>query len=561
MLQPAHEIAGEPLFQFCYFVLRVNINRVVCIGDKEEDHVPTANKVTRIFGGVEDVPDQQDDDEEDELAEIDFNDIGKFQAEVDAVAASLPSGSNTTQGTTAVVEEKFTGFYVDRKPSKIIDGGKQSASTQEPQIDEPEVTEVVQIHTTADQNLLYVDTKPSIVVDTINQTGPRILVDQIDGLLGQANGDDEIVYNAPNPRSGPASPSPAHTSQDQSQRLPELESVPARAEVAAPVPTLLPMATRPGVMVVSETTILTAQSLSTDVNSVTPSTTANIPPAPAFSSVSFTSLSQTPSKPLVRKLHPVHTPRSFISGLRPKRARRTLARTSGMGRMSALGAAVSDANVRSEGKERDPRRAEQRRTDSDIEWGTDSDDGGKPSAHADADEEVDVLSSGVGAMELDGELDIEALKSFVKSMGAAASNQVTLGDVEDEEKMRKEDEEAQVQRSGSSGESEDEDEEDDEDEDADEEVEAVFQKAEEAMVDGNAGEEDEKQSDDDDEDDEDTTPRRGFQARLERLRAQSKGKQKAKAPPDSDDEAMSIQMSWDDDENDILDIEVVCTLC
>ena len=114
----------------------------------------------------------------------------------------------------------------------------------------------------------------------------------------------------------------------------------------------------------------------------------------------------------------------------------------------------------------------------------------------------------------------------------------------------------------------------------DEEVEVVVQAEERALIgetaEEDAGEhdededdsdedEDEEEEEDDDEDDSDSpnddeTPRRGFQARLERLRASSsKGKGKAKAEDFSDDDAMSIQMTWADEDDDYLEhIEVRC---
>ena len=62
---------------------------------------------------------------------------------------------------------------------------------------------------------------------------------------------------------------------------------------------------------------------------------------------------------------------------------------------------------------------------------------------------------------------------------------------------------------------------------------------------------------DDESDDDDVTPKRNFQARLERLRASTtsgKGKGKARATDDdSDDEAMSLHLTWADDDEEYLD--------
>ncbi len=82
---------------------------------------------------------------------------------------------------------------------------------------------------------------------------------------------------------------------------------------------------------------------------------------------------------------------------------------------------------------KNPRRAEQRRGDSDVNWGdSDSDDG------------VEQLSTGVGDMEIDEGIDLAAMKKFVHSMSAEGSRHVTMDDVADMERMRQEDEEEPV---------------------------------------------------------------------------------------------------------------------
>ena len=70
--------------------------------------MPTADRVTRVFGG-----DAEDDAEEEELEEIDFSEIGRLQAEVDAAAANIATSAQEEVS----VEQEFTGFYVDTTPS------------------------------------------------------------------------------------------------------------------------------------------------------------------------------------------------------------------------------------------------------------------------------------------------------------------------------------------------------------------------------------------------------------------------------------------------------------
>ncbi|KAF9234291.1 hypothetical protein BU15DRAFT_79179 [Melanogaster broomeanus] len=87
----------------------------------------------------------------------------------------------------------------------------------------------------------------------------------------------------------------------------------------------------------------------------------------------------------------------------------------------------------------------------------------------DDDSTVDEVSSGLGGMDLDPdvELGMDAMKGFLTSMGVEASRFVTMDDIEDEARMRREDEEDQGGPTGSSK-SEPSDEDGDEDEDRDE---------------------------------------------------------------------------------------------
>ncbi|KAI0289926.1 hypothetical protein B0F90DRAFT_1825704, partial [Multifurca ochricompacta] len=133
-------------------------------GEQEVDHVPTAERIYRIFhgGGAGQNSSELPSDSE-ELLEIDFADLGKL---TEAGSAFL----NKTTGTSAVrsqnqtaeitVEDQSTAFYVDTKPSPI----RESPSS-----------------------------------------GNRIPVDRPEAhVLGDDVDDDEeiIVYVAPHPRNG-----------------------------------------------------------------------------------------------------------------------------------------------------------------------------------------------------------------------------------------------------------------------------------------------------------------------------------------------------------------------
>lgn len=134
---------------------------------------------------------------------------------------------------------------------------------------------------------------------------------------------------------------------------------------------------------------------------------------------------------------------------------------------------MDERRVRREGREVDPRKSEQRRGESDVDWGDDSDDDG----------EVRELGGGIGGMEIDdgevdrrevlagedggmqvdvggeGEGDLQAMVAFVKGMGAEGSRHVTMDELEDEERMKREDAEEETRGGkGSSGEESDGDE-------------------------------------------------------------------------------------------------------
>ena len=171
-------------------------------------------------------------------------------------------------------------------------------------------------------------------------------------------------------------------------------------------------------------------------------------------------------------------PRSLLQ--RSKKPRRRTPRHFG-----AFGAAVSEAQLQREGRLRDPREAEQRRGDSDVNFGESSDD------------EIEEVSTGMGAMDLDAdaEISLEAMQSFVKSMSAEGSRHVTMDDIADGERMRAEDAEQRGQgssRESDAGNSEEDDVQDaSEEEEKDEETEAALDAAERELVGEDVGSEDE----------------------------------------------------------------------
>ncbi|KAL4246617.1 Splicing-associated domain-containing protein [Abortiporus biennis] len=514
------------------------------VADNEESHVPTADRVSQIFKNdfnqFQDTPEEAREQTE-VLEEIDFSEIGRLQAEVDATAAARRQNPGSTTPDISMVEEKFTGFYIDTTPAPIERSSRISY-------------------------------------------GP---------VLGESMDDDEeiIVYDAPEPRVGPLTPPVEDTpllshsiltgrkisdNQAQQERTriegpitdlpspapvhPVDESLPEAAEliktdppISLAVPPsnegaglgLVPQSTSqefidnestPELLWQSESTeaVVVSEAQPSDTFSTTPAvqeeagpsdvleavndrpSLSNVPSTPSFNDVSFALLKQ--QKTIVRKVHPVRTPRSLLRPTPRSRRRKK-------GGFASFGLAREEAHLH-EGREVDPRRAEQRRGDSDVDWGDeDSDDENvaKIDGKGTDNHEVDEISNGIGGMDLDEDLDVEAMKSFVKSMSPEGQTHVTADDLADEERMLIEDFERDEERSGSSEEDE-------------------------------VGDEDESTDEDENEED---TPRRGFQARLEQMRSKVKGKERAEAKDvdeseEDGDVEMSLDRTWADDDEDYI---------
>lgn len=209
-------------------------------------------------------------------------------------------------------------------------------------------------------------------------------------------------------------------------------------------------------------------------------------------------------------------------GKKRTRSRRSGGKTSGL--FSSFGAALEEKHLH---EDEDMRK--QRREGSDIDWGTeeDSDSDEKAANKYNVEEsDIDKVSSSLGAMDLDADIDLKGMRSFVNSMSISGMEHTTMDDVEDDARLQAEDEESASERSSGSDEE-------------DSEVEAVFNAELDALV-GEKGaygesldyEEDESSDDDDDDDkdeddDERTTPRSKWQAHLEKVRQKAKGKERA----------------------------------
>jgi len=208
------------------------------------------------------------------------------------------------------------------------------------------------------------------------------------------------------------------------------------------------------------------------------------------------------------------------------RSARVLKRTQERRAMfGSFGAILSETHLRDEAAEKDPQRDKQRRGDSDVDWGDESESQAQPDAA------LEELSSGLGGMDLDSDLDLQAMKTFVNGMSASGSLHVTMDDLADGDRIREEDED----------DSEDGDSQlFDTDTSSTDELDAAIAAVESAFVTDNVDEdnsykndveeggrsedEDEDEDESEDESSDEETPRRGFQARLQQLRKRAQGR-------------------------------------
>ncbi|KAG5350840.1 hypothetical protein C0989_009063, partial [Termitomyces sp. Mn162] len=579
------------------------------IGEEEQSHVPTADRVLRVFSGRNIPPmslTSEDEGDKDELIEIDFNDMAQL-----AEIPTRPVGAEVDD-----VEEKFLGIRLDAKSSTAItnravgsatapstlpsddtnqDEQDASLAEAEPVVESSiinndidtqasqETVPLVQNHNTSQHETVVIGDDISLSQDSILGTRVEvaplepadIIVDNQISLTPahevatlqtfKIYEDKAIIGGDSNKIEASASTSHSTSSEvfegfyidtqpsqvdDPHQGKPKpLEDddeevivyvAPHPGRVSPPSVSSAESPSLPSTSILTGTTTLAStsqpsgsrlmntlsESISTFPQSTSPAT------APAFGSVSF-SFTPTP------KRDRVFSKRSNVKAKlhqRRQEAHATRRQLEQQVLFGSFGAMMEEAMLRGKSaRDIDPQWGERRRGDSDVEWGEDSEE---------EDEGVVGLAEG---MELDPDLEIdgEAMKNFVKSMGAEGSRFVTMDDIADGEVMRLEDEGAKNVESS---------EEDDEDEasDDDDEVDAIMD-AEEAMLIAEPGDvslEDDDESDDDDSDDEEGSPRTSFQVRLERLRNLSKGKGKkpAAARPKEIDED-----SEEEDDDDLYD--------
>lgn len=562
------------------------------IDESEKSHVPTADRVSRVFSGANMPPmfsSASEDDNDEELEEIDFNDISKL--------LDVPSRPNPAMNAdVAVVEERFTGFFIDTNPTPTasdsamaVDETLTPLATVPPNFSVGESTiiteavdqETAQLDVTAVMNIDVMavaalsisdadtdDILTPIAVDPLQafpakehlppppqeefagfyiDTEPaRIDSPHVSGAsdINIEEDDEVIVYVAPHPRSGRLTPAPSDNHTD---------------GTSLPSTSILTGTTRPPAPSPGPSTPLPNKSSTSKSILKLPSPSTPIPPAPAFESISF-AFSDSPAPRKQPRQMPVFTARAKSKAQlkqRRQEARAARKRAERQAMFGSFGAMMSEAQLRGGSPKRDPRWDERRRDDSDVDWG-DEDGGGEQ-----GEGEATGLAEG---MDLDPDLvmDVEAMKSFAKSMSQDGSQFVTMDDIADSERMRAEDDEGRDV--GSSGD-------DEEDETTgDEEADAVVNAEENTML-AEFGDiadfSDDDESDEDDTDDEGHSPRTGFQARLERLRTRARGKRPKDArrvslDDDSsdgdDDDAFERNLTWAEQDEDFIAHIEVCVM-
>ncbi|KAI0257906.1 hypothetical protein BC834DRAFT_871659 [Gloeopeniophorella convolvens] len=234
----------------------------------------------------------------------------------------------------------------------------------------------------------YVDTKPALVDDAL-------LAQHVPGhagnhALGEDLDDDEdvIVYVAPHPRNGklnatPVKPSPSEivaTTTDSRLHVPSAPASPQEASV------------------ISDTVVSPVHTSQGDSG---PSSNIVAPGLKDVSSIIAGSPRSSPRIPRPRRI-----------------AQRQRERHAMFGSFGAI-------REESELHKLDPRKDEQRRGDSDVDWGDST---------SDEDPED-------GGMIVDRDIDVGAMQAFASSMSVVGQAHVSAGDLEDEARVRAEDEE------------------------------------------------------------------------------------------------------------------------
>lgn len=393
-----------------------HVNRTI----EPEDHVPTAAQVTRVFSQQR--PDKSffrnpeeeflGGDDSEPVETVDFNSIGEFMNKHAHTSheRSMPAGESLTQGPSILNEIKAALSVVGQnistdatnEPKRILLDSIGSQATEQSstvlitdsQISaETSATRITQISNTVDnldasapgmaQPVQQAadelsnapgglrpekdDEIPPFTIDPNPATGSeRIEMHVIrdtasDQPLGLQLPDEEvIVYDAPNPRSGRATPNVTQPSNDES--------------VQASASTLI-------------------------------ASTSKIPEVKSFHETSFSFAGASKVAETNREI--ISTPRSR----RLTKKGRQAARRVGRFKRSSFGMAGAMLEELHLHDEDDDETRGNRRYGSDIDWGDEDDD-----KVPEADSEMEKVSNGLDGMTIDSDVNLESMQSFVKSM-------------------------------------------------------------------------------------------------------------------------------------------------
>ncbi|KAK0448358.1 uncharacterized protein EV420DRAFT_1567546 [Desarmillaria tabescens] len=458
------------------------------VGDEEESHVPTAERVARVFSGVSKPTAHRDDSVDDVecLEEIDFNDLSAFQQKVDMEARSTTQLNRAQQ---VDVEEKFTGAFFDTTALKEVATSIPKSHASQDDVIQDNTAESapvgmissITVHTTTEAVV-------TLETPTLEEPDPEGQPASAESTStptevqpGPPSMDDDIVVLALTKKVHASPPLQAAddresvNTQDEEPPLFFVDTTPAPTPIIASTSTSLVVPL--GAATPEEDDVIVYEGPLPRSGVATP--VSSKPKTFALPSLSF---SPSPRK-LARRPHPAHS--KTKSKLKERRQAAWVRQHRESESFAALGANVADAQLY---EDKDPRHDERRRGDSDVDWGDDTDN------------EVDEVANGVDGMDLDPEIDwdVEAMKRFV---GGLHENSKTIDDIDDEERMREEDEEDSDSQS-----------EDDDDED-EESVRRAIEEGEARML------------GDSDADEEDVSPDFSFQTRLQQMREFSRSKQ------------------------------------
>ncbi|KAJ3793278.1 hypothetical protein GGU11DRAFT_692087 [Lentinula aff. detonsa] len=506
-------------------------------GDEEKSHIPTADRVARVFsGGFKPIKVEDLNDNSEGLEEIDFNDVGKFQ-EMMGLDSDAAEDERIIAEQVGEVDERFSEkagspfpgdsslVYIAHSANTAMDEPNDfphnaefsSVSTRDADAD-PRVSSIIkpiaiddigqpqkpQTHKIAQQVIptFFIDADPSRCSPDLNQIP---VTDRILGLeLGASStsdalddGDDIVVYVAPHPRQG-------------------------RSTAPTPI--------SDGPSEVSTTSILTGLPIGMAVPAVGP--------APTVDSIAFSSLGLSSAD------HETLLPPSKVG-------------TTGLlNVLASAQARVQNRPGEEEGEEGlVNEQSLNKRVEESIEGEREGGGGGSDQRTLTPISSPSFTTSPGAAegMQVDPELeiDLDTMKRFVEGMGPNGSRHVTMYDLEVERRVKEEDAEDAERRDSSAGSSHDD--EDDEDGEEEDEVEQILDIEERNLI-AESRHESEVEIEDDDvysDDDEDQSPKSSFQARLERLRKRAlnqdggaKAKGKERTDLDMDDEFDS-EDDWD----------------